>query len=226
LKALVLSLVQFFGGALACSDGTITPYTGPPMDKVHQPMGIAAAEFVSFNDAVIAVLSNAGVSDVDQVAVRIILSGLKEQIVVQNSICDRYSKALKISNKELVEPVILKVFGAATADSSIIKKYFDGRKPPGSVNYLNPKNKLALDGLVNGLTTFFGDALGCSDETIAPYGGPTMRNVHRRMLINEMEFNFFNAAVITVLKNSGVAQRDLISVLKILNGTKGDIVSA
>jgi len=225
LKDLVTSLVQFFGSALGCSDGSISSYTGPSMDKVHQPMGIAAPEFVAFNDAVVSVLAEAGVSDIDQVAVRIVLNELKEEIVLQNTICDRYSSALKVSNKDLVQPVVLKVFQAVTADTSPIKKYFDGRKPPGSLNFLNPKNKVSLDGLVNGLTTFFGAALGCSDETIPPYGGPTLKNVHKRMSINEMEFNFFNIAVINVLRASGVAQADLVSVLKVLNGTKADIVS-
>jgi len=225
LKALVQSLVQFFGGALGCSDGTIKPYTGPAMDKIHQPMMISANEFVAFNDAVVAVLAGAGVTDIDQVAVRIVLNGLKEQIVMQNSICDRYSNALKLTNKDLVQSVVVSVFKAVTMDSSPIKKYFDGRKPAGSLNYLNDKNKVALDGLVNGLTTFFGGVLGCSDETIAPYGGPPMKAVHKRMMINSDEFNFFNAAVINVLRQSGVAPKDLTAVLKALNSTRTDIVS-
>jgi hypothetical protein len=48
-------------------------------------------------------------------------------------------------------------------------------KPAGSMNFLNPKNKLALDGLSNGLVSFFGSALMCSDETIPPYGGQPMK---------------------------------------------------
>jgi hypothetical protein len=55
--------------------------------------------------------------------------------------------------------------------SLTFRKYFNGQKPAGSMNFLNPKNKLALDGLANGLVAFFGTALGCSDETIPPYGG-------------------------------------------------------
>jgi len=226
LDALVASLVQFFGAGLGCSDGTITPYTGPSMDKVHQPMGIQSAEFNSFNEAVISVLAGAGVSDIDQVAVRIVLNGFKNDIVVQNSICDRYSVALKVTNKELVQSVVLKAFTAITSDSSPIKKYFDGRKPAGSLNYLNPKNKVALDGLVHGLTTWFGDALGCSDDTIPPYGGPPLSAVHKRMGINENEFNFFNGGVVNILRDSGVQSKDLVAVAKALNNTRNDIVTA
>jgi len=226
LKGLVGSLVQFFGGGLGCSDGTITPYTGPSMDKVHQPMGINSAEFNAFNEAVISVLAGAGVSDIDQVAVRIVLNGFKNDIVLQNSICDRYSSALKVSNKELVSSVVIKAFTAITADSSPIKKYFDGRKPPGSLNYLNPKNKVSLDGLVHGLTTWFGQALGCSDDTIPPYGGPTLSAVHKRMGINEAEFSFFNGGVLNILRTSGVVAKDLVAVARALNNTKSEIVTA
>ena len=226
LADLVGSLVRFFGQALGCSDGTIKPYTGPAMDKVHQPMGINLFESIAFNDAVVAVLAAAGVSEIDQVAVRIVLNSLKTSIVVQNSICDRYSAALKVSNQALVKAVVLGVFGAVTMDGAPTLKYFNGVKPPGSMNFLNPKNQAALDGLVNGLITFFGTALGCSDETIGPYGGPSMTNVHKRMRINENEFNFFNLQVLNVLRTSGVARADLITVSKLLNSTKSVIVSA
>jgi len=226
LADLVASLIQFFGAGLGCSDGTITPYTGPSMDKVDQPMGISSAEFNSFNEAVISVLAAAGVSDIDQVAVRIVLNGFKKDIVVQNSICDRYSTILKISNKDLVSSVVVKAFTAITADSSPIKKYFDGRKPPGSLNYLNPKNKVSLDGLVHGLTTWFGEALGCSDDTIPPYGGSPLKEVHKRMGINEDEFGFFNGGVVNILRMSGVVPKDLSAVARALNSTRMDIVTA
>jgi len=227
LTELVASLVQFFGGALDCSDGTITPYTGPTMSKVHQPMGISSPEFVFFNDQVVQTLAAAGVTEQDQVAVRIVLNGLKTAVVVQNSICDRYSTALKVTNKELVRGVVLKVFTRITdINGSPIRKYFDGTKPRGSLNFLNPKNQGALDGLVHGLTTWFGAALGCSDDTIPPYGGPTLADVHKIMKINVDEFNFFNTQVLNVLLTSGVAKKDLQAISGALNSTKTDIVTA
>jgi truncated hemoglobin YjbI len=222
---LVGSLVAFFGSALGCSDGTIGQYQGAPMDKVHQPMGINVFESIAFNDAVVAVLAAAGVDEMDQVAVRILLNSLKVQIVKQGSICDRYSKALQVSNKELVSTVITGVFTAITSDGSPILKYFNGQKPPGSMNFLSPKNKMALDGLANGLVAFFGTALMCSDETVPPYGGAPLKAVHKLMKINENEFNFFNVQVLQVLRNAGVAAPDLAAVTKLLNSTKSDIVT-
>jgi len=169
----------------------------------------------------------AGVTEQDQVAVRIILNGLKSAIVVQNSICDRYSNALKVSNKDLVRGVVLKVFTRITdPNGSPIRKYFDGTKPRGSLNFLLPKNSVALEGLVHGLTTWFGAALGCSDDTIPPYGGPPLAKVHKIMLINLAEFNFFNTEVLGVLLASGVAKKDLQTISAALNSTKTDIVTA
>jgi len=224
LTALVGALVQFFGAALGCTDGSITPYTGPSMDKVHQPMGINAAESKFFNDQVIAVLAGAGVSAEDQATARKLLGSLNKQIISQ-SFCDRYSDALKLSNKDLVTSVVTGVFGKITAPSTPTLKFFNGVQPPGSTDYLN-RNKNALPGLVNGLVTFFGQALGCHDGTIAKYGGGTMKQVHGSMGVNTMAFNFFNFKVIDVLRAAGVAAADLTAVHSLLNSTKGDIVSA
>jgi len=226
LKALVDSLISFFGDALGCSDGSIKPYSGPSMSKVHQPMGIATYEFNFFNEQVVAVLKENHVSDVDATAVRIVLNGLKNDIVVQGSICDRYSDVLKVSNHDLVAKVVLAVFQKVTAFGSPIRIYFNGDKPPGSLDFLNSKNKVALDGLVNGLVTWFGMALGCSDDSIAPYGGPPLNVVHKIMGINKDEFDFFNTKVLNVLRGSGVVEKDLIAVSSALNGTKREIVTA
>jgi len=226
LTALEDSLVAFFGAALQCPDGTIGPYQGPPMAKVHQVMGISIHEFTFFNDQVVAVLAGAGVSDIDQVAVRILLNSLKNQIVVQGSICDRYSDALSVSNKDLVNKVVKGTVMRVVAEGAPTKIYFDGTKPPGSLNFLDPKNKNALDGLIHGLVTFFGDALGCSDGTIPPYRGPSLRAVHGIMGINVDEFNFFNNELIGVLRGAGVVPKDLTAVHRVLNNTKSAIVSA
>jgi len=89
---------------------------------------------------------------------------------------------------------------------------------------LNPKNSVALEGLVHGLTTWFGQNLGCSDDTIPPYGGPPLGKVHKVMKINGEEFDFFNTQVLQVLLSAGVASKDLRDVSKVLNGTRADIV--
>jgi len=224
LKALEASLVQFFGGGLGCSDGSITPYTGPSMSRVHQKMGIDFAAFSYFNDQVISVLASAGVSSTDQVAVRGVLNSFKTDVVSQ-TICDRYSAALKITNKQLVKSVVVGTFTAATASTSPILIYFNGVKPPGSTDFLN-RNKDALPGLVQGLTTFFGAALGCTDGTIPPYTGPNIGKLHKPMGIDGSDFNFFNLQLLTVMRKAGVAMADLRTVDSVLNSTRTQIVSA
>jgi len=224
LVALEESLVRFFGAALQCPDGTIGSYNGRPMAKVHQIMGISVHDFVFFNDQVIGVLNATGVTEIDQVAVRILLNSLKNQIVVQGSICDKYSMALKTSNNALLFLVVNNTVVRVVAEGTITKKYFDGTKPPGSTNFLT--NKKALDGLITGLIHFFGGALGCSDGTIPEYKGRKLPAIHGIMGINVNEFNFFNAELIDVLKGYKVESKDLTEVHGVLNSTKAAIVSA
>jgi len=223
LKALSDALVSFFGGALGCTDGTITKYTGPSLLKVHSKMGISGGEFDFFNAQVIVVLAGAGVTSSDQSAVLSVLESTRKDVVSQ-SICDRYSRALSLTNKQLVTTVVTGTFGRITTANSPIVKYFNGVKPPGSTDYLR-KNKNALPGLVNGLVTFFGDALGCGDGTIAKYAGGTMKQVHGKMGINANEFFFFNQQVLAVMRKAGVVMADLRAVDGVLNSTRADIVA-
>jgi hypothetical protein len=67
---------------------------------------------------VLAVLAASGVTDIDRVAVHIILNILKDDIVSQNSICDRYSTALKLNNKDLVNTVVVQTFQKITTPDS------------------------------------------------------------------------------------------------------------
>jgi len=194
------------------------------MSKVHQKMGLRTDEFNFFNDQVIAVLAGAGVTLADQGTVRGVLNSLKMDIVSQ-TICDRYSEVLKVTNKMLMTNVVTGTFGKITAPSSPILKFFNGVQPPGSTDYLN-KNKDALAGLVHGLVTFFGGALGCQDGTVSKYGGPSMRDVHKLMGIHNAEFNFFNIQLLEVLRSAGVSRPDRMAVDKVLNTTRTDIVTA
>jgi len=69
LTTLEFNLVQFFGGALGCTDGTITPYTGPSMQIVHQNMPITLTYFQTFCSALLGVMGGFGVSQSDLNAV-------------------------------------------------------------------------------------------------------------------------------------------------------------
>jgi len=65
LTTLEFNLVQFFGGALGCTDGTITTYTGPSMQIVHQNMPITLTYFQTFCSALLGVMGGFGVSQTD-----------------------------------------------------------------------------------------------------------------------------------------------------------------
>jgi len=179
---------------------------------------------IFFNDQVISVLASAGVTEPDQATVRGVLNSLKMDIVSQ-SICDRYSEALMVTNKILMTNVVTGTFGKITSVDSPILKFFNGVQPPGSTDYLN-KNKNALAGLVHGLVTFFGGALGCHDGTVAKYGGPSMRDVHKLMGIHDAEFNYFNIQLLEVLRTAGVSRPDRLAVDRVLNTTRESIVTA
>jgi len=59
-------LVQFFGSALGCSDGTIGAYQGNPnLTQVHLGMPITLSIFNQFNNILLAVMQSLGVTSTD-----------------------------------------------------------------------------------------------------------------------------------------------------------------
>jgi len=77
--------------------------------------------------------------------------------------------------------------------------------------------------LVAHLIQFFGAALGCSDGTIGTYAGANMTAAHNFMIINNANFNYFNQAVLGVMRGAGVTAADLTSVLAVLETTRVSI---
>jgi len=223
LTSLVDSLVKFFGGALGCKDGTIGAYTGPTMDKVHLPLGITDGAFNFFNQRVIEVMRGAGVVQADLTAVLSVLNSLRGQIVKQVSICDKYSVALKVDNKKLVTNVVTGTFGELTKPNAPTLPFFNGQTPAGSTNYV--AGGAPLNALVDGLVSFFGGALGCTDGTIKPYKGPSLKQAHANMGVTRPVFNFFNLQVLKVMRGAGVTAGDLNAVARVLNSTAGDIIT-
>jgi hypothetical protein len=80
--------------------------------------------------------------------------------------------------------------------------------------------------LINGLVTFFGNLriLGCTDGSIGPYKGPSLQIVHHNMGVDDHAFNFFNMMMLNVMRNSGVSPADLLTVTRLLNATRSEIV--
>jgi len=73
-------LVQFFGGALGCTDGSITAYGGD-LAAAHAGFGITVDQFNQFNNILLGVLTASGVSAADVLAVSGVLNTTQGSIV-------------------------------------------------------------------------------------------------------------------------------------------------
>jgi len=229
LTALEAGLVQFFGGALGCLDGTISTYTGSSLTSIHQPLGIPLAVFNDFNEILVNALLADGVNQTDASAVLALLQTLQSQIVYTSnstsSFCQTYSAALSVTNYQLLSLVINETVIALVSNSTTLP-FFNGATPFGSTNFLSPTEEAALVSLEAGLIEFFGSVLGCTDGTIAPYTGRQLYNIHRNMGITQNDFLTFNALLLGVLQSNGVQPTDLDFVNSILLSTQSVIVQS
>jgi len=81
LPTLFQHLIQFFGGALGCSDGTIGKYTGQSLLDAHAGMNVSLLAFNTFNAALMGVIGTAiapGTPDYN--AIYTLLNGTKDQV--------------------------------------------------------------------------------------------------------------------------------------------------
>jgi len=144
--------------------------------------------------------------------------------VAKNSICDRYSAALGLTNVQLVTAVVAGTFNAAVAPGSLIQGFFNGTVPSGSIDFTT--NAAQKSRLVNDLVAFFGQPtiLGCTDSTFPVYNASTdLHAIHQAMPIGTAEFETFNSDLIGVLKASGVSVPDQNAVYAILESTKSAV---
>jgi len=81
LANLIEQLVEFFGQALGCTDGTINKYGGRSMLNVHRNMGLSVNEFNTFNNLVLLSMKEFGVTQTDLGLVMTVLQGLQSDIV-------------------------------------------------------------------------------------------------------------------------------------------------
>jgi len=225
---LVSHLVEFFGQALGCNDTTIPVYTGVSMTLSHNFLAINHTQFVYFNQAVLGVMKGAGVVAADLAATNTVLETTRTGVCNDAScatICNRYSGALNLRNYDLVNTVVLGVFTNITTAGSPLISFFDGSTInfPGAtkVNFIAAGASQTT--LVAHLIQFFGAALGCSDGTIGTYAGANMTASHNFMIINNANFNYFNQAVLGVMRGAGVTAADLTSVLAVLETTRASI---
>jgi len=230
LDILKAHLVQFFGqaGILGCDDPSFPAYQGNPnLRQVHEFMKITNPEFDYFNNQIIAVLNASGVVRDDLTTVLTLLQSTRT-LIVQQSFCDFYASTLNVPQQALMEKVVDAVIQRLVAKDSPVAKYFNGVKPPGSLNYLDPNNAPLLTRLRNHIVQFFGApfALSCTDPSFPPYAGnPDMALVHQHMGISDAEFDFFNNQVVAVCAGAGVSIRDQQFVLALLDTLRSAIVN-
>jgi len=227
LNALKGSLVNFFWGPLGCTDRPARTYTGGSMSQVHRSMGIDKDEFNFFVTTLLGVLTKAGVSATDVQTVKNVLESTRGAIVTaSNSICDKYSRALSLTNTQLVTFVVTQTIQRLVGDGAPTKKYFDGTKPSGSVNFLDASNGALLQSLTDSLINFFWGPLGCSMDPQRAYTGGSMKGVHSGMGINGDEFSFFRDSLAAVLSGAGVAAADVTTVNGVIESLRSAIVTA
>jgi len=224
-------LVQFFGGALGCSDMTISAYTGnKDLAAVHQKMLLNQKETLKFNELLIGVLRGVGVTnETDLKAVSTVLHSTRFDICNKadtgcSSFCFNYSQGGILSNNQLMTAVVSKSVAAAL--NSTLKKFFDGTFPAGSTDFTAPANSAQYNKLADHLIKFFGENLGCKDGTILAYDGITdMKIVHAKMNISAGEFDAFNGAVVGVAASLGVSAADQVILKNVLESTRTAIVA-
>jgi len=84
LTTLKAHLVQFFGSALGCDEYGFPAYAGnPDMAAVHKNMPIMAADFDTFNQALLSVLDKYNVPQADQDATLAVLESTRGDICNQ-----------------------------------------------------------------------------------------------------------------------------------------------
>jgi len=228
LNALRSGLDSFFGDsfALNCSDKSIPPYAGANMTVVHAALKIDFFAFFTFNNLLLNVMSGAGVVPTDIMAVAALLDSLRPQVCNQadcTSICNKLVVPGAGTSNATVATVVNATVFAALGDATL-SPYFTG-KTGGRVDYTLPANAVALKNLFDHLVSFFGGALGCSDGTIAPYTGLTMKEAHAGMGVTQAAFDTFNSALMSILKPF-ISATEFTAVYGVLNSTHDDVCTA
>lgn len=222
-------LVNFFGAALGCSDGSIPAYTGRGMKEVHKDMPISGIEYDFFNTQLIKVVDNAGVDEVDQKFLLDLLNSPDVRGAICNfgegclkdSLCIKYAKALNLKQAVLMDKIVDAAFAPVIANAQQ-KVFFDGSVPAGSVNYF--ANAAALAELKKNFAYFLGraDVLACSDPDFpaARINIAGLKPLHAPMPITAALFSQFNDLVIQGVKTLGVSDPDLAAIRAVLDSTE------
>jgi len=114
---LVAHLIQFFGMALGCTDGTIGTYQGVTLTASHNILPINNLAFNTFNNALVGVLAAAGVTAADQATVLGVLNGTRAQVCfAADCFQSTTTAATSKSGASSVVPAVAAVAGALAAN--------------------------------------------------------------------------------------------------------------
>jgi hypothetical protein len=229
LNNLRAGLVSFFGDkfALNCTDGSITAYAGADMNTTHAGLKIDFKAFFTFNNLLLNVLTGASVQKADVGAVAMLLDSLRPSICNQVADCTSLCNKLVVPGLGTTNGTVAFVVNAtvvAALGDVTLKPYFTG-VTGGRVDFTAAANAGAFGNLFSHLVSYFGGALGCSDGTIAPYTGLTLKEAHTGMMVTQKAFDTFNSALMGVLKPF-ISQGEFDFVYGFLNSTHDDVCTA
>jgi len=220
-------LIEFFGGALGCTDGSILPFTDGDITPFHKNLNINFVAYAKFNNLLLGVMLGAGVMPADGMAVAGVLDTLRANCCIAAdcfSICNKLVTPGISTTLAAITGVVNASVNAAVA-SPLLLPYFQGKI--GNHGDFTVPAKLSV--LFNHLVQFFGQALGCSDGTIGTYAGQSLKDAHLGMNVSLAAFDTFNAAIMGVLATNpklSVGSADYLTVYGVLNGTKSDVCTA
>lgn len=145
-------------------------------------------------------------------------------IVKAETLCEKYTDAFKqlgviVNSNGLLSLIVTNAFEALTAPDSTLLEYFNGVVPSDSIDYTADDAGEEVAALAQGLVSFFGDALGCTDGSIPPYEGGSMAEVHKSMPISGFEYDEFVRILGEVLTAAGVETEDVTAIAGVLNAT-------
>jgi len=141
------------------------------------------------------------------------------------TMCDLYASKNQMTQEMLMRTIITDVIARVVNPNQILAQYFNGTTPPGSRNFLDPKNRDLTEDLINRLIAFFGQLLQCTSKDFPAFHKTgNFRRIHHRMRLTVNEFNLFNAAVLAALKDSKFSTSDIGDVGVVLNSFSSEIV--
>jgi hemoglobin len=197
---------------VSMASGGPLKYTGRSMKEIHKGMGITDAEFDATAADLKKALEKNGAKPEDVDAVLKAVGGTRNDIVEGKKAAAGAATTLwlRLGGEANVRKVVDDFVGMAAADPKV---NFDR----------NGKYKLD-DKTVATLKQKLVELISAVSEGPLDYTGKSMKDVHKGMGITDAEFDATAADLKKALERNGAAPADVEAVLKVVGGTRKDIV--